>query len=111
MNERQITITYERKMSDGNYGSEGLLMSLTLDLDAESFAQAQMEGVLLLDLLHDRAIQLRSAVLGELATSAAERVAWAANRELNPPAPRQSAPVPQAAPAAAASGDLEDLPF
>lgn len=107
MTETQITVSYERKLSDGNYGSEGFSMSLTVDIDAESFAQAEEEGVLLVDVLHDRAVQLRAAVLSELALSEADRVAWAAKRELQaapaqpPSQPRQTAP----------SQDLEDIPF
>jgi hypothetical protein len=108
MREMQITVQYERKLSDDNYGSEGLSMSLTVELDAESFAQAQEEGVLLLDLLHDRAVQLRQAVLLELSQSAAERVAWAANRELNPPKPT---PDPSTTVSAGQPDELEDLTF
>lgn len=88
--EQPITVTYERKFSDGNYGSEGLSVSLTLERDETTGAVSQTQ---------DMATTIRQLVLGFLSKSQAERVAWAANRELNPPPP------------AAAGASLEDMPF
>lgn len=75
----EITVQYERKFSDGNYGSEGLSVSLTIENngEVEPFVDAE-------SLSHT----LRRFVLGELSQSGAERVAWAATRELNSPAPQ-----------------------
>lgn len=89
-----INVQYERKFSDGNYGSEGLSMSVTIDevvTDEEA-----------LDIAH----RLRRTVLSFLAASEARNVAYAAQRELNPPPPRQAV-------AAGANSDvtLEDMPF
>lgn len=88
-----ITVHYERKLSDGNYGSEGLSMSMTCTADVDG-VPGQLQD------LHET---LRALVLEELSQSQAERVAWAAKRELSPPPPQ---PV-----AAGASEDLEDIPF
>lgn len=89
-----ITIQYERKMSDGNYGSEGLSVSMT-----ETFEQPPSDDDL--DVLVRR---LRVFVLVELSKSEARNVAYAAQRELNPPPPRQAV-------APGAPADLEDMPF
>lgn len=86
-----INVQYERKYSDGNYGSEGLSMSVTIGevvTDEEA-----------LDIAH----RLRRTVLSFLAASEARNVAHAAQRELNPPSPRQAV--------AAGADPLEDMPF
>jgi hypothetical protein len=70
-----VTVQYERKLSDGNYGSEGLSLSLSETLETDPGDDA-------LDVIFQR---VRVFVLTELSKSQAERVAWAANRELNPP--------------------------
>lgn len=72
----EITVTYERKFSDGNYGSEGVSFSVTIPGDN---AMAQFQST------HDI---LRSFVLSALAKSAAPMVARVAARELNPQAAR-----------------------
>jgi hypothetical protein len=91
-----VTVLYERKLSDGNYGSEGLSMAIT-----SSFAQGQPAKDVLLAFARD----IRRLVLSELAQSAAPRVARAAAEELNPGSRKQ--PVR----AGNDSEDLEDLPF
>ncbi len=83
---------YERKLSDGNYGSEGLSLSWTWDIDSEG--ELPSESV---EVVFDR---LRTLVLTQLGKSQAQQVAWAAKRELNPPEPEP-----------ADTPSLEDLPF
>jgi hypothetical protein len=99
----QLSVSYERKFSDGNYGSEGISVSWTWDAEAEDERErpgGSMEAAL---------IYLRRLVLRELSKSAAERVRWAANHELHAGDPKP------AAEALAAPEDvpesLEDLPF
>jgi hypothetical protein len=79
----QITVQYERKFSDGNYGSEGLSLTWTGPCgDGETLVIAarytQIAGA------------LRASVLGELAKSSALQVARAAKRELQPPQPQHA---------------------
>jgi hypothetical protein len=88
----QVTVHYERKFSDGNYGSEGLSLSWTVD-DADLAAGERI------------AATLRTAVLRQLARSAARPVAYSARQELDGPRPE---PVPATV---ADSTDMEDLPF
>jgi len=72
----QVTAHYERKLSDGNYGSEGLALSWTWDV------QEHMADEI------DSAIDiLRTRVLTELANSASEQVRFIANHELRARAP------------------------
>lgn len=94
----EITVQYERKFSDGNYGSEGLSFSMTIHSDPDYFLEDNFER---------QAKAMRTAVLTELAKSEAHNVASAAKRELNSPPPRQ------AVTAGAANTDvtLEDMPF
>jgi hypothetical protein len=89
MTETQITVQYERKLSDGQYGSEGCSLTWTgpHDQDYGSIAAA-----------------LRVQVLAFLSRSGAPEVAWKAKHELNPE-PRDGVPV------AVEAGDGEDLPF
>jgi hypothetical protein len=92
----QLTVHYERKFGDGNFGSEGLSLSLEVDVPDQELVSEYVE---------DRAGWLRSMVLTELARSAAERVRWAANHELKAREPK---------PALALDGEetsVEDLPF
>jgi hypothetical protein len=98
-----VTVQYERKFSDGNYGSEGLSLSWTVTHEDTGDLAADPPVV---D-ARCRAIgsALRAAVLSFLSTSEARNVAFAAQRELNPPPPR--APAGPAAP----TESLEDLPF
>lgn len=84
MTESAITVTYERKLSDGNYGSEGLSMTITMPIEHAALG----DGV-----LKRYARDLRTEVLSELAQSAAPGVAGAAAHELNPPPPRSLQPV------------------
>ena len=75
----EITVQYDRKFSDGNFGSEGLSLTWTTTVDSE----------LLIERCSAISRALREAVLTELAKSAAPGVANAAKYELNPPTPRQ----------------------
>lgn len=90
-----ITVTYERKFSDGNYGAEGLSLSVTI-ADRVTDEEA-------LDVAH----RVRRTVLSFLAASAASRVASAARFELNPPPPLDRQPVA----AGSATSDLQEAPF
>jgi len=69
MTEVQITVQYERKLSDGQYGSEGCSLTWTgpHDQDYGSIAAA-----------------LRVQVLAFLSRSGAAEVAWKAKHELQP---------------------------
>ena len=104
MSETQITVQYERKFSDGNYGSEGLSLTYTAsyEIGADLAIDEEVIGLRCASLT----ARLRDAVLTELAHSAAERVAWAAQRELNPPKPVAVPSGPDGAPA-----EVEDMPF
>jgi hypothetical protein len=97
----ELTVQYERKLSDGNYGSEGLSLTYTRSSaeDGPSAAAVPTHQAQLI------ATVLRDAVLEFLGTSEAERVAYVARRELAGPPPQ---PV---APAAESQESLEDLPF
>ena len=94
----ELTVEYSRTLSDGNFGSEKLGFSMTVTASQEYFADDQFAAV---------AQSLRTAVLTELAKSAAPRVANAAKYELNPPQPRQLEPVPTGS----KPHDLENLPW
>jgi hypothetical protein len=98
-NAATITVLYERKLSDGNYGCEGLSMASTVTVGQDDWR---------IDELMALAKELRVAVLTKLSESEAGRVAWVAKRELEPPAPKQPAP---AAGNGAEQESLEDLPF
>jgi hypothetical protein len=103
-NTTQITVSYDRNFSDGNYGSEGL--SLTYTATYEIAEDLAIDESMISARCQSLTRNLREAVLGELAHSGAERVAFMARRELDPPPPRQ--PVTAAA---ARSDDLEETPF
>lgn len=108
-----VTVHYERKFSDGNYGSEGLSMSWTVDYD-DSGNDLAADPAVVNGRCEVIANALRTAVLGQLARCGANNVAWAAKQELNPPPPPpppplRSTPTPVAA--SANSADMEDLPF
>jgi hypothetical protein len=83
-----LTIYYERKLSDGDYGSEGLSMGITVELSADGSSElddgtsAQLYA------------RLRRNVLGHLTASRARRVAAVASAELGELKP-----------------DMEELPF
>jgi hypothetical protein len=94
----QLTVSYERKFSDGNYGSEGLSASWTWDSDVDE-SNTEIEG------MRAAANTLRDLVLHELSRSAAERVRWAANHELHAHDPKVTNGE------AVAITDIEDLPF
>lgn len=79
----QITAQYERKFSDGNYGSEGVSLGVTFTRESDTFDP---------DELLKAASALRGAVLEQLAKSAAHQVAAAAKRERGP-APQPAAPM------------------
>ena len=82
-NTTQLTVTYERKFSDGNYGSEGLSLTYTATYEIGDDLAIDEEMIRLR--CESLTRHLREAVLTELAGSAAERVRWAAKRELEPP--------------------------
>jgi hypothetical protein len=88
MTEPQVTVTYERKLSDGHYGSEGCSFTWTGPQD-------QSYG--------DIAAALRVQVLAFLSRSGAPEVAWKAEHELSP---THANSVPVGAP-----DELEDLPL
>ena len=92
----RLTVGYERKLSDGNYGSEGLSMSISVPMEPSE---------LMRDAARTAAIELRVVVLGLLAEHGSERVAHVARYELNPPPSRQ--PVAAGRPA----DELEEMPF
>jgi len=92
--QEMITVGYERKYSDGNYGSEGLSMMVSLRVE-------DYEGTA--DVLTMYAALVREQVLGQLAKSPVSRVARIAAQELDPHA-RVAAPIDN-------SDDTEDLPF
>lgn len=70
----QITVTFERKLTDGNYGSEGVTASWTHDIDddGDSGSEVYVAAHML----------LKSFVLGALAESAAQQVSFVARKEL-----------------------------
>lgn len=86
-----VTVHYERKYSDGNYGSEGV--SLTTVFGASDF-----DGNVDLELT-----SLRRLALEFLVKSASWTVAQAAQRELEPP---KVEPEPELEPPS-----MEDLPY
>ena len=102
MTKPQFTVMYERKFSDGNYGSEGLSLAWTgtYEDDDPLVIGAKYAQV---------AAALRAHVLEQLARSAAERVRWAANRELHDREPKPTPDVDIREPIAVS--DLEDLPL
>jgi len=89
-----ITVGYERKLSDGNYGSVGLSMMVSVPVEVDEAVSGA---------LSDYAHRLRREVLSKLIKSGPPRVARAAAEELNP-RPRVAAGVDD-------SEDPEDLPF
>jgi hypothetical protein len=96
----ELSVSYERKFSDGNYGSEGLSVSWSWDAaDSEGPGEA-IESV---------ALMLRTTVLTQLANSAAERVRWAANHELHARDPKPADG--EAVIGEEETTDLESLPF
>lgn len=87
----ELTVQYERKYSDGNYGSEGLSLSWTFAIDEKDLNTETVTASIAM---------VKRVVLGELGASKAERVAWAAAQELGPP------PLP-----VKATDEEEDIPF
>ena len=74
-----VSVYYERKLSDGQYGSEGLSLGLTMSLnDSEPAEELLNDGT-----VHGIASRIRRAVLTELAASEAPRVAAVAQSELD----------------------------
>jgi len=98
----QISVSYDRKFSDGNYGSEGLSVSWTSD-ELGEMGSEEVEAT-----LRPMVRFLRLFVLGRLADSASERVRWAANRELHP---EQKPADDKLAVTVPDDVSLEDLPF
>jgi hypothetical protein len=93
----RISVSYDRKFSDGNSGSEGVSFSTSFDLEPDehdNFSAAQFATVVQ---------SLRYAVLLELSEAAAsERMRALASRELHRP---MTTAIDQPV------QDLEDLPF
>lgn len=74
-----VTVYYERKLSDGQYGSEGLSLGITMTLvDDEPAEEVLNDGVTIRALVD----KVRRAVLVELAASESPRVAAVAAAEL-----------------------------
>ena len=88
MTDVEVTVQYERKFSDGNYGSEGCSLTWTGPMD-QDYATILAS--------------LRVQVLAFLSRSGAPEVAWKAEHELSP---THANSVPVGAP-----DDLEDLPL
>ena len=96
-----LTIYYERKISDGNYGSEGLSVGVTVSLaDDEPAEELLIDGT-----VPALAEKVRRAVLVELAASEAPRVAAVAAAELNGKLPQPGGSNDDE------EVDLEALPF
>ena len=96
----EITVQYERKFSDGNFGSEGLSLSWTTAYDDGDIAIDPELIAMRCTAISDA---LRSAVLSELAKSTAPRVANQARYELDPRTPGQPKAV------VAAGGPSDDV--
>jgi len=92
----ELTVQYERKFSDGNYGSEGYSMTWTWTPEEDGGPGEALEAAALL---------LRHLVLTQLAGSLSSTVSFSAMRELHAKDPK---PDGEAEPAAE---DLEDLPY
>ena len=90
MSNETLTIFYERKINDGNYGSEGLSLGMTMSVVEDELGATVMT-------LHEK---VRGLVLSLLAASEAPRVAAVAAAELNGKLPKPQDEL-----------DLEDLPF
>ncbi len=98
-----ITVQYERKFSDGNYGSEGLSLSWSVTYDDGDSDLAADQTVIEARCAHITKA-LRASVLSELAKSRSNRVSLSAEYEL-----RTAEPVlvtPDRGP-----DSLEDMPF
>jgi hypothetical protein len=92
----QFTAFYERKFSDGNYGSEGLALSWSwTNDDLEEGPGESLEAAM---------VFLRQTVLKKLAASRATQVAFAASRELVDKQPASTT-------ATLPPDDPEELPF
>jgi hypothetical protein len=71
-----VSVTYERKLSDGKYGTEGFTLTMTGGVVGDGpLEQGQyIDGLL---------ASARSAVLEKLAQSGRQEVAWAAMQEID----------------------------
>jgi hypothetical protein len=78
MSVTEFTVQYDRKFSDGNYGSEGLSLSTTFSINDADLTSERMI---------DYATELRRVVLSFLAGASSSSVSRAAKYELNPPQP------------------------
>jgi hypothetical protein len=112
-----VAVTFERKFSDGEYGSMGLSMSWTVTYD-DSALDLAAEPALVSARCDVIASALRDAVLTFLSRSGAQRVSYAAKRELE--APEREARIRESAEYELAAGlrdnargddDLEEAPF
>lgn len=103
MSDTVVNVHYERKFSDGNYGSEGLSMSWTVTYEDETDLACDSEIVEAR--CNEIGAKLRVAVLTELGKSRARLVALSARDELTPPAE------PAAVDSKGHKESLEDLPF
>ena len=100
VNETVVSVSYDRKFSDGNYGSEGMSLSWTVTYEDETDEACNSEVVEARCSMI--AAKLRTAVLTELGKSRSRMVALSARDELGLP--------PQRVPSDS-SESLEDLPF
>ena len=98
MSEAQFTVSHERKLSDGNYGSEGCHLSMTVSGPSEEFTD---EWVLTVT------EHLRKTVLAILADSSSPGVAHLASKELHHAETQSRRVRAETVPAE----DLELLPF
>jgi hypothetical protein len=96
MSDTVVSVSYDRKFADGNYGSEGLSLSWTVTYEDETDLACDSEIVEAR--CNEIAAKLRVAVLQELSRSRAYQVARAARQELEPSV-------------TGVTEDLEDLPL
>lgn len=82
VNETVVSVSYDRKFSDGNYGSEGLSLSWTVTYEDETDEACNSEVVEAR--CNEIAAKLRVAVLSELSKSGSRAVAHSAAYELAP---------------------------
>lgn len=106
MSDTVVSVSYERKFSDGQYGSEGLSMSWTVTYEDDT--DLACDSVMVEARCREIGSKLRIAVLQQLGESRANRVAWAARDELQDPEPQlQGTTVMPERPV----DSLQDIPF
>lgn len=106
MSDTVVSVSYERKFSDGQYGSEGMSLSWTVTYEDETDLACDSEVVEAR--CREIGSKLRVAVLQQLSESRANRVAWSARDELHEPEPQlQGTTEMPMRPVT----ELEDIPF